>query len=281
MATISVQLSRQPKSDVPIPIALSDPAEADLSVQSLTFTTLDWNLPQQVVATGKDDKVKDGDKAYKVLFGPANSADEEFNSIGPAEVALTSIDGVCGNGAVDGAEACEPTGMNDCELGQMDCMVCNNSCELVPGNVTGFCGDGAVQAAQEQCDGPTMPCPYGQMSCMTCRNCQNTPGQVTGYCGDGVVQAARSVIRSLRRWRVRRGRRATRRVFPTHARSPRRVARRSRRARATIMAARCSRAARCAAGAAATATRWASTLSLCRGCRLWRRSRRTMGTPAS
>jgi hypothetical protein len=190
-ATISVQLSKQPKSDVLIPIKISDAAEADLSGQSLTFTTLNWNLAQEIVATGKDDKVKDGDKRYTVIFGAANSADEEFNGIGPAEVALTSIDGVCGNMVVDGAEACEPDGVSECEFGQMDCMVCNNACELVPGGVTGFCGDGVTQRAQgEECDAPFGPCPYGQMSCMACDpQCKLVAGVLTGFCGDGQVQA--------------------------------------------------------------------------------------------
>jgi alpha-tubulin suppressor-like RCC1 family protein len=191
-ATISVQLSKQPKSDVLIPIKISDAAEADLSGQSLTFTTLNWNLAQEIVATGKDDKVKDGDKRYTVIFGAANSADEEFNGIGPAEVALTSIDGVCGNMVVDGAEACEPDGVSECEFGQMGCMVCNNACELVPGDVTGFCGDGVTQRAQgEECDAPFGPCPYGQMSCTVCSpQCKQIPGQVFGFCGDGMVQAS-------------------------------------------------------------------------------------------
>jgi hypothetical protein len=51
----------------------------------------------------------------------------------------------------------------------MDCMVCNTSCQLVPGNVTGFCGDGVIQPENaEECDEPTAPCPYGQMRCMSC-----------------------------------------------------------------------------------------------------------------
>jgi alpha-tubulin suppressor-like RCC1 family protein len=74
----------------------------------------------------------------------------------------------------------------------MDCMVCNNACQLVPGSVTGFCGDGVTQSAQgEECDQPTAPCAYGQMSCMTCdAQCKRTPGEVTGFCGDGQVQGA-------------------------------------------------------------------------------------------
>jgi alpha-tubulin suppressor-like RCC1 family protein len=190
-ATVSVQLSKQPQGDVLIPITLSDPAEADLSANTMTFTPLNWNVAQQVVATGKDDTLKDGDKQYKIVFGPANSADVEFNSIGPAEVVLTSIDGVCGNGTVDGAEACEPDGISECEFGQMDCMVCNNSCQLVPGGVTGFCGDGITQRMQgEECDAPLAPCAYGQMSCTACdAQCKQVAGQVTGFCGDGAVQA--------------------------------------------------------------------------------------------
>ncbi len=190
-ATITVQLSKQPKSDVLIPITLSDPAEADLNAATMTFTALNWNIAQTVTVTGKDDGQKDGDKAYKVLLGAANSTDEEFNGIGPTEVALTNIDGVCGNGTVDGAEACEPDGSNDCELGQMDCMVCNNACQLVPGNVTGFCGDGVTQFENaEECDEPTAPCAYGEETCQACSGqCKLIPGVPAGRCGDGTIQA--------------------------------------------------------------------------------------------
>jgi hypothetical protein len=169
---------------------VSDAAEAEVGTPTLTFTALNWNIAQQVVVTGKDDAKKDGDKQYKVVLGAANSVDEEFNGIGPAEVTLTNIDGVCGNGVVDGAEPCEPSGMNECEFGQMDCMVCNNACELVPGDVTGFCGDGITQFDKgEECDEPPGPCAYGEMSCMSCdAQCKQVAGQPSGFCGDGQVQ---------------------------------------------------------------------------------------------
>jgi alpha-tubulin suppressor-like RCC1 family protein len=189
-ATISLQLSRRPSADVFIPLRVSDAAEASLDVQSITFTTQRWDIPQQVVVTGLDDRVKDGDRPYEVVLGASSSADAEFNGLGPVTLALINIDGVCGNGVIDGAEACEPGDAEPCAPGQTGCMVCDDACALVPADGGGFCGDGVVQAG-EACDEPERACAYGQMSCMTCdAQCELVPGQLTGFCGDGQLQAA-------------------------------------------------------------------------------------------
>ncbi len=190
-AVISVQLSRQPKEEVLMQVSVSDAVEASIDVSTLSFDTLTWNLPQQVIVTGLDDMQKDGDAQFVVSFGPANSADEAFNGIGPFGVTLTNVDGVCGNGVVDGAEPCEPGGSTECAPGEQTCMVCNNSCELVETDGTSFCGDNITQTGNgEECDEPEQPCAYGEESCMTCRECKLVPGQLAGFCGDGEVQAS-------------------------------------------------------------------------------------------
>ena len=188
-AAISVQLSRQPQGEVLVPVAVSDMEEASLETSSLAFDTLTWNVPQQVIVTGTDDMKKDGDTMFNVTFGPANSEDEAFNGIGPFKVALTNIDGVCGNSVVDGDEPCEPDGSTGCPGGERTCMVCTNNCEWIQTDGSSFCGDGETQQEDgEECDEAERLCFYGEESCLTCRACKWVEGQVTGYCGDGMVQ---------------------------------------------------------------------------------------------
>ncbi len=189
--TLEVTLSAQPEGEVLVPIDLDDNDQAEINLDSMTFGTLSWNIPQELVVTGKDDMEADGDTAFNIVFGPTNSTDELFNQLPALEVSVTSVDGICGNGVVDGDEPCEPTGneQTTCDYGQQSCSYCSNECTSEAGTPSGFCGDGNVQAGNEQCDEPTTRCPYGQMSCQTCSNCQFTAGQLTGYCGDGIVQS--------------------------------------------------------------------------------------------
>jgi hypothetical protein len=190
--TLEVTLSAQPSEDVLVPIEVSDEDEVSVSAQRLTFGPLDWNLPQEVTLRGVDDEEADGDQAVIVSFGPTNSLDALFNGIAALEVTVVAVDGVCGNGIVDGAEGCEPgpSEVETCAYGERSCTYCTDACEELPGQVTGYCGDRVLQSAQEECDEPAERCPYGQMSCETCTaQCVRGPGQLTGFCGDGIVQS--------------------------------------------------------------------------------------------
>lgn len=91
-ATFTVVLTAQPTGDVSFPIASSDVTEGTLGVATLTFTTLDWNVPQTITATGVDDFVIDGDIAYSITLGATTSTDPDFNGLDPADVALTNLD---------------------------------------------------------------------------------------------------------------------------------------------------------------------------------------------
>ncbi|MEZ4458948.1 MAG: hypothetical protein R3E66_04325 [bacterium] len=189
-ALLDITLSAQPGGDVLVPVKIDDDTEATVDVTSLTFNALNWNIAQRVTVTGIDDNTKDGDQTYNLVLGPTNSTEPLFNGLPPQNIQLTNVDGVCGNGLIDGAEACEPTGneQTTCPYGERQCSYCNSSCQMAAGTVTGFCGDGTKQA-QEQCDGPSQPCTYGQTSCQTCSQCQLVAGTAQ-YCGDGVVQTA-------------------------------------------------------------------------------------------
>jgi Calx-beta domain len=91
-ATFTVVLGSPPTADVTIPVSSSNPAEGTVSTPALTFTALNWNVPQTVTVTGVDDFVVDGDVAYTIVLGPAASADPLYDGLDPADVAVTNMD---------------------------------------------------------------------------------------------------------------------------------------------------------------------------------------------
>ena len=60
-ATYTVELNAAPQGDVTVAISSGSPA-ASVSHTSLTFTTTNWDSPQQVTVTGADDEVVTGDR---------------------------------------------------------------------------------------------------------------------------------------------------------------------------------------------------------------------------
>jgi len=187
--SFTIALSHQPNFEVRVPLSLSRPQEADLSTVSLTFGENNWNSPQTVIVTGKDDSTPDGDQTYLVRIGPTTSADGTFNRL-ETSITLTSIDGVCGNGVVDANEDCDQPGApQECAYGEMSCTVCSDTCELIPGQLAGYCGNGIVEGP-EACDQPgaSQICPAGQSTCTVCNSqCELVPGQPNDLCGNGVV----------------------------------------------------------------------------------------------
>jgi len=94
-AVISIVLNEAPAADVVIPVSISDSTEAKLSVSSLTFTTANWNVAQQVTVTGVDDSQPDGDIGYTFVTGDPTSADANYNALTAgdvADVAMTNVD---------------------------------------------------------------------------------------------------------------------------------------------------------------------------------------------
>jgi hypothetical protein len=91
-AQFTVVLQSQPIADVQIPVASSDLTEGTVSTAQLTFTSANWNAPQTVIVTGKDDLVADGDQVYRVVLSAASSADAAYNTVDPSDVTVTNLD---------------------------------------------------------------------------------------------------------------------------------------------------------------------------------------------
>ena len=57
---------------------------------SVTFTALDWSVPQTITVTGVNDFVDDGDIAYSIVTAAAVSADPNYAGVDPADASLGS-----------------------------------------------------------------------------------------------------------------------------------------------------------------------------------------------
>lgn len=89
--SFTVVLDLPPTADVVVGVASSDPAEGYVSVDSLTFTPVDWNAPKQVVVTGVDDPFVDGDVAYSIVLSPAVSTDVQYSGVDPDDVSVVNV----------------------------------------------------------------------------------------------------------------------------------------------------------------------------------------------
>jgi hypothetical protein len=91
-ATFTIKLNSQPTADVTIPLSSSDTTEGTVSPLAVTFTALNWNVLQTVTVTGVDDFEDDGNVAYTIVTGAAQSADAVYAAIAAADVAVTNVD---------------------------------------------------------------------------------------------------------------------------------------------------------------------------------------------
>ncbi|NJR26071.1 MAG: DUF4347 domain-containing protein, partial [Richelia sp. CSU_2_1] len=90
-AKFSVVLNTQPTASVTIALNSDNLAEGSVSTNSITFTTANWNVPQEITVTGVDDSIADGDINYKIITANAVSTDANYN-LEVADVSLTNKD---------------------------------------------------------------------------------------------------------------------------------------------------------------------------------------------
>ncbi len=80
-ASFTIELDINPTDDVTIPINSSDTTEGVSSVDELTFTKENWDVPQTVTVSGVDDELFDGDVTYMIETGSPVSDDSNYNSL--------------------------------------------------------------------------------------------------------------------------------------------------------------------------------------------------------
>jgi hypothetical protein len=93
--TVRFSLTSQPAggADVTIPLTISDLTEGSLAVSSITITNANWNSPamNEIIVTGVDDYIVDGDISYTLLTGDPSSADPIYGNLVATDVANPSI----------------------------------------------------------------------------------------------------------------------------------------------------------------------------------------------
>lgn len=90
--SFTVVLGSEPLSNVTIFVSSSNLSEGGVNKGSLTFTSADWDSPQTVTVTGKDDGIVDGDLYYTVSLSDASSGDPAYNNYDlPDITAINSI----------------------------------------------------------------------------------------------------------------------------------------------------------------------------------------------
>src|SRR5262249_26456098 len=62
-----------------------------------------WSKPRDVIVTGVDDQVSDGDQKYTLVSGPATSADPRYAGLAGNDLPFTNLDDDPGL-AIDGAD---------------------------------------------------------------------------------------------------------------------------------------------------------------------------------
>ncbi|MGK5093877.1 Calx-beta domain-containing protein, partial [Deltaproteobacteria bacterium TL4] len=92
ITTFSIKLNSQPQDTVTLPLSSSNENEGIISPASLTFTTTNWNIPQIITITGKDDSLADGNQGYTIRLTKTSSNDLNYNELDPSDVDLFNID---------------------------------------------------------------------------------------------------------------------------------------------------------------------------------------------
>lgn len=91
-ASFTVALNRAPSALVLIPVTSTDEGEATVEPQLLSFTTDNWNAPQEVVVTGADDSEADGDQELVIALESALSSDPAYDGLDVPDVTVTTLD---------------------------------------------------------------------------------------------------------------------------------------------------------------------------------------------
>ncbi len=90
-ASFQVYLGSQPTADVTIPISSSDESEGIIDIESLTFTSENWNTPQSVIITGRNNNVVNGEQDYQIILGLITSFDANYDGLNPDDVQVNGI----------------------------------------------------------------------------------------------------------------------------------------------------------------------------------------------
>ncbi|MFS4449701.1 HYR domain-containing protein [Maribacter sp. 2307UL18-2] len=92
-ATFTLVLDTEPVANVTITLATDDTSELEmLSESTVTFTAANWDIPQTVTVTGKDDDIVDGPVTYTIVTSDASSSDPNYDALSVGNVSIVNED---------------------------------------------------------------------------------------------------------------------------------------------------------------------------------------------
>jgi hypothetical protein len=80
-AQFTITLTSEPTAPVVLDLASTDPTAGVPSTSRLVFSVSDWNTPQTVTIIGGSDHATSFDVSYRIVVGPAGSADANYNGL--------------------------------------------------------------------------------------------------------------------------------------------------------------------------------------------------------
>ena len=92
--TFDVALSSQPLTDVVFDLTVVDPSEVSVSINRLTFTNANWDVPQVVTVTGQDDMDLDGPVGSLIELEVTPGSDAAFLGLTGDVTVVTTDDDV-------------------------------------------------------------------------------------------------------------------------------------------------------------------------------------------
>ncbi|MHC4878230.1 MAG: hypothetical protein ACYTGL_17395, partial [Planctomycetota bacterium] len=91
--TFSIVLTAEPRSPVVISVVSERPGEVSVGAATVTFDSMNWNVPRDVTVAGVDDDFVDGDQVTAVNLAVVDgSSDPDFADVPPQSVDVTTTD---------------------------------------------------------------------------------------------------------------------------------------------------------------------------------------------
>ena len=109
---LNVRLTSQINEDVILNIDVLDESELIVVLSELVFTKDNWNIDQQIIITGKDDLIIDGDISSEILISVDDiNSDETYILLSPTSVFVINLDNddIDGDGIINSDDNCPET----------------------------------------------------------------------------------------------------------------------------------------------------------------------------
>ncbi|HPJ45473.1 MAG TPA: cadherin-like domain-containing protein, partial [Tenuifilaceae bacterium] len=88
----TLKLNSQPTGNVTVAVSTTDATEGQVAPTNLSFTTSNWNTPQNVTVTGQDDDEVDGNIDYNISLKANSTVDTKYNNLAIVAVPATNDD---------------------------------------------------------------------------------------------------------------------------------------------------------------------------------------------